>query len=545
MSIRMLCCLATSFIAFASMALALMQNPKGEQYAFLVGCSKYDPDELAEIPFGVSELEEFRQLLLTSGYPEANIKFLRDDAERRFISEKKQILTELKLILKRAKKNDTILIALNGHGVQFKGDETGYFCPLDAKLMNKESLIPTQEIYDLVKECKASQKVILINACRNDPTSATSQAANRINLTDKNQDKVPEGIAALYSCDEGEKSYFYDPKNERFKDRRRSFFYHQVMETWKEANGDLTVDEFFAKVTSKTAADADRVYGKAQNPVVRRELQGEGQWKLFARKEVVNRPEMKKAEPKVKPKTNAKELTFDLGKGVKLEMVRIPKGKFLMGSTKDEEGRYDSEGPEHEVTLTKDFYLGKYEVTQEQWEALMGSNPSDFKLKNGPVDHANWEDCQEYIKKLNAKVVNKVGTFRLPTEAEWEYACRAESKTRYSFGNADGDLGEHAWYNKNSDGKTHEVGTRKPNGFGLHDMHGNVWEWCSNWHDQYPSEAVSDPTGPSTGSYRVLRGGSWSDNSRLCRSASRYRNAPSWRFSYLGLGFRLALVPSE
>jgi predicted Zn finger-like uncharacterized protein len=242
--------------------------------------------------------------------------------------------------------------------------------------------------------------------------------------------------------------------------------------------------------------------------------------------------------PKIDP--SSKDLTFDIGNNIKLEMVRIPKGKFLMGSPKGEKGRNEDED-QHEVTISKAYYMGKYEVMQEQWEVLMEVNPSSYKLKNGPVETVSWEDCGEYIRKLNAKVGSKVGRFRLPTEAEWEYGCRAGSMTKYSFGDLDADLGDYAWYKVNSDGKTHTVGSRKPNKFGLYDMHGNVWEWCIDWYAEYPSKSVSDPSGPPAGLTRVYRGGSWIRNGQSSRSALREWVVPVRRSS--SIGFRLVFEP--
>ncbi len=238
--------------------------------------------------------------------------------------------------------------------------------------------------------------------------------------------------------------------------------------------------------------------------------------------------------------------SVDLGGGVTLELVWIPPGDFMMGSPAGEENRDDDE-TQHRVTLTKGFWLGKYEVTQAQWRAVMGNTigqqrdkaNKDWPLRGEgadyPIYYVSWDDCQAFIKRLNAK---GQGTFRLPTEAEWEYACRAGSTTAYCFGDSSSTLGSYGWYNENSGSKTHSVGGKSANAWGLHDMHGNVWEWCQDWHGTYPSGSVTDPTGPSAGSYRVARGGSWYFNPRYCRSAVRSWSAPGDRYDILG--FRLA-----
>jgi formylglycine-generating enzyme required for sulfatase activity len=226
------------------------------------------------------------------------------------------------------------------------------------------------------------------------------------------------------------------------------------------------------------------------------------------------------------------EENADLGKGIKLEIVLIPAGKFLRGSPVSETGRTNNE-KQHEVTLTKPFYMGKYEVTQEQWEAVMGYNPSNTKGAKLPVTVVSWEDCQEFIKKLNAKTN---GGYRLPTEAEWEYACRAGTTTAYSFGDS------LTKSDANIDGDSIKaVGSYKPNAFGLYDMHGNVWEWCEDWMADYPAGALTDPKGPGTGTSRVLRGGSFDRVVSIARSSFRYYDAPSLR--YYSYGFRLARTP--
>ncbi len=224
----------------------------------------------------------------------------------------------------------------------------------------------------------------------------------------------------------------------------------------------------------------------------------------------------------------------DLGKGVNLEMVLIPAGKFKMGSPASEKGRRDNE-KQYEVTITKPFYIGKYEVTQEEWQAVMGNNPSEMKGVILPVTRVSWDDCQEFIKKLNA---NTNGGYRLPTEAEWEYACRAGTTTAYSFGDKITPKDANYWESKIN--KSVIVGSYKPNAFGLYDMHGNLFEWCEDWHGEYPF-TVTDPKGPATGESRVLRGGSFFNLESLARSSLRYYNSPSYRNYYYG--FRLARTP--
>jgi formylglycine-generating enzyme required for sulfatase activity len=227
--------------------------------------------------------------------------------------------------------------------------------------------------------------------------------------------------------------------------------------------------------------------------------------------------------------TNLKEDVIDLGDGIKLEMVLIPSGRFIMGSPESEFGRRGDE-TQHEVIISKDFYLGKYEVTQEQWERVMGNNPSSEKGKDLPVTDISWDECVEFTKKLNDSI--KQG-FRLPTEAEWEYACRAGTQTAYAFGN--NITKEQA----NFDGMgITPVGKYKSNDFGIYDMHGNLWEWCSDWASQYEGNSVTDPKGPDSGTSCVLRGGTFFNSSSFVRSANRVNFTPNNRSDIVG--FRLA-----
>jgi len=248
------------------------------------------------------------------------------------------------------------------------------------------------------------------------------------------------------------------------------------------------------------------------------------------------------AEPSTQPTTRpstqpAKELALDLGGGVAMKLVLIPAGKFLMGSPSGESGRYDREGPQRGVTLSKPFYMGVYEVTQEQYQAMMGNNPSKFKGSTQPVEQVSWDDAVDFCQRLSQKTG---GTVRLPTEAEWEYACRADSRTRFCFGDSDNRLGHYGWYGSNSGSRTHSVGQKKPNDWSLYDMHGNVYEWCADrYGDSYANANAVDPHGPDSGTDRVLRGGCWFYFPQLCRSAYRAKAGPGHR-GY-GFGFRVVL----
>jgi len=229
-----------------------------------------------------------------------------------------------------------------------------------------------------------------------------------------------------------------------------------------------------------------------------------------------------------------KKMTNSIG----MTMVYIEPGTFMMGSPSSESGRYDNETL-HQVTLTRGYYMQTTEVTQGQWRRVMVNNPSNFDNcgDDCPVEKVSWNDVQEFIRKLNS--FEGHNRYRLPTEAEWEYACRAGSEGPYANGNS---LDAMGWYDENSGSKTHTVAQKKANAWGLYDMHGNVWELCQDGYGDYSSGSVSDPEG-SSGSDRVLRGGSWSFFARFCRSASRSGLFPGGRI--ISFGFRLALSPGQ
>jgi serine/threonine-protein kinase len=249
-----------------------------------------------------------------------------------------------------------------------------------------------------------------------------------------------------------------------------------------------------------------------------------------------------------------KTLTVDLGSGVKMDFVLIPKGKFMMGSPKTEKGNEEQED-QHEVEISKPFYLAKYPVTQQQYQALMKSNPSVYQAGRGvadkvkgedtkqfPVESVSWSDAQAFCQQMR-DIDSQKRIFRLPTEAEWEYACRAGTKTAYFFGDDAKNLGEYAWFKDNSGGRPHEVGTKKPNPWGLYDMHGNVWQWCEDYYDEkyYANSPIKDPLNINKPGFerRVHRGGCWTYDHLRSRAAARDGAVPGGRGPIIG--FRVCL----
>ncbi|MBN1436089.1 MAG: formylglycine-generating enzyme family protein [Sedimentisphaerales bacterium] len=237
---------------------------------------------------------------------------------------------------------------------------------------------------------------------------------------------------------------------------------------------------------------------------------------------------------------------------VGMELVYIPAGEFMMGSSISpsevssryggRENLYESEHPRHLVRITRPFYMSTTEVTQSQFESVMGSNPSCFADNpNYPVEQASWDQAVEFCRRLSEA---EGRCYHLPTEAQWEYACRAGTETVFYFGDDDAELGQYAWYYDSVDeGHPFDVGQKLPNEWGLYDMHGNVAEWCQDRSadDYYAESPTDDPTGPSIGGHRMLRGGAWNSDSKFCRSAMRFHNAPGVQYHYFG--FRVCVTP--
>ncbi len=264
--------------------------------------------------------------------------------------------------------------------------------------------------------------------------------------------------------------------------------------------------------------------------------------KLQSKLEELREPNKKVAEEKAKQLAEKKRLeeatqavkTFSVG-GVSFNMIRVEGGRFQMGASEKDTDAYSYEKPQHWVNLS-DYYMGETVVTQALWKAVMGTNPSWFKGDNNPVERVSWNDCLEFIKKLNEKTGQ---TFRLPTEAEWEYAARGGNKSKgYKYAGSN-RIEDVAWYSDNSGEKTHSVKTKKPNELGLFDMSGNVWEWCQDWYGDYSNLEQTNPNGALRDSYRVRRGGGWGSAAGDCRVSVRGGDTPASVSGYLG--FRLAL----
>ncbi|MDF7821827.1 SUMF1/EgtB/PvdO family nonheme iron enzyme [Runella sp. MFBS21] len=424
---------------------------------------------------------------------------------------------------------DVGLFYFSGHGMAFQGEN--YLLPTDANLsfenQARSQCVSLRRILDGMEGAQAKVSLVLLDACRNNPFKRSwSRSTGGNGLVIPNN---PRGSMVAFATREG--STADDNVSES-----NGLFTSELLKHLRTPNLGLR------DILDRTIDGVETRSGGRQVPGRYDELRGNFVFvqtaSPIAKTEPYTPP--KREEPtRVEPAKPKAKIFMDLPFA---EMAYVEGGTFQMGDTRGEGGA--DEKPVHSVTVSS-FYMSKYEITQRQWESVMGSNPSYFKdCGDCPVEKVSWEDVQEFLKRLNARTG---GSYRLPTEAEWEYAAGGGSGTRTRFGNGRDvlDATEANFYSK-ADAKepysvvgdyrtkTIKVGSFRPNGLGLYDMTGNVLEWCSDWYGDYSSSASINPTGPTTGSYRVLRGGSWGDNPANSRVAYRNGYTPSDRDSYVG-----------
>ncbi|MCA9093632.1 MAG: SUMF1/EgtB/PvdO family nonheme iron enzyme [Planctomycetaceae bacterium] len=556
----------------------LADDGVGKYYAILVGVEDYQHHKLREpnpLKYSVDDVTALAEILKRENY---EVLLLTDETGKKspgLLPTRANIEARIREAVEKCRNEDTILIALTGHGLQFSGNKDAFFCPIDARPFASETktLVSVSGIYEELEKSFAGVKVILVDACRNDPDPGRGRG-----LDADSAPPPPKGVAALFSCSAGQRAFEHD----EFK---HGVFFHHVLEGLggEAANrdGNVTFDSLSAYVRGEVPKTMRRLLpGHEQFPNLKADLVGRPP--VLARVTVPSLPAKRElTKPKMeRPKSTpsptgiepelaiapfdamaarqhqeawAKHLNTDveITNSIGMKLTLIPPGEFLMGSDDNDAG--DDEKPVHTVHITKPYFLGTTEVTQGQWKAVMGSTPwkGQEYVKEGddyPATHISHEDAEEFCQKLSKQ---EGKTYRLPTEAEWENACRAGTQSKYHYGDDTSDLGEYAWFSQNTfnideeinEVYGHRVGLKKPNPFGLHDMHGNVWEWCSDRYDEkyYRTSPKENPSGSSSGSYRVCRGGCWYGVPVFCRSAFRVRDAPSSRDRFLG--FRLARVP--
>ncbi|MFO7902719.1 MAG: SUMF1/EgtB/PvdO family nonheme iron enzyme [Planctomycetota bacterium] len=523
------------------------------RYAVLIGVEEYEACN--DLQYCSEDMAALRDCLMQIGFDQQDIVMLTGNADIQ--PTRKNILEQLDTQLKAVNKDDWVVVAFSGHGAKIDGKS--YFLPSDASLKSPEStMIPVEELYCKLENCPARLKLVLVDACSDHLVPAESMTlAEQDQLIDGfarslSESVVPKGVALLTSCTSGERSW----SDSEFQ---HSVFMHFVLEGLKgraeQVENDTRRDywvslfELFEYVRSKTKTHVLRTRRVSQSPSYQTSLSLPN----FRLTQVLDF-----------------DLPTEVTNSVGMKLTLIPAGEFMMGRAQssqeivrmfdldeDHAKYFSDESPQHRVRITKPFYLGVHEVTEEQWKAVMNTEPwsglsrpeqedeageEGAEVPGYAASHISWKEARKFCEKLSSEEGVK---YRLPTEAEWEYACRAGSTAMYHFGDDVSTLGDYAWYEQNAyeaDEKySHRIGQKEPNSFGLHDMHGNVWEWCQDWYgeDYYATSPANDPMGPEDGSARVHRGGSWYNTARSCRSANRSRYAPSLR-SNSRLGFRVA-----
>jgi formylglycine-generating enzyme required for sulfatase activity len=511
--------------------------------AFVAGVSKYQKDGLTNLKYAEDDARDLSAELKKHGFAvltvvgqEATLGKLTDELGRFFSATKK------------LSKEDVVLVSLSGHGRQaLQGvEEHPFFCPYDARFGDTDTLLSLNWVMDRIKEDSASsQNLLLVDACRDNPAKGGK------GVDGSTVRSLPNKLSVFFSSSAGTQSYESDKI-------RHGLFTHFVLDGLQgkaaDLDGEVTWLGLSSYVMKQVRKESPNLVEREQSPNLLGNL---------VRQPVlayVNRPVP--FPPPRPPAPLAPGTVIENSIGTKL--VLIPAGEFQMGSADSDTEASAEERPQHRVRLSNAYYLGKYELTQREWKAVMETEPwkgQDYVSEGDdyPAVYISHGDAEEYCRRLSALPAERAAgrLYRLPTEAEWEYGCRGgnQAPTKYHFGDSEADLVKYAWYDKNAsvvgEQYARPVGQKLVNGYGLHDMHGNVWEWCSDVYasDYYGTSAASgpDPTGPSGGSRRVNRGGSWYSGAAYCRTALRRRSDPSSRW-YHG-GFRLALsfvgVPGE
>jgi formylglycine-generating enzyme required for sulfatase activity len=571
------------------------QEAKGSRWALLIGVNAYA--NLEGLRFPAKDMRGLAAQLVLAGFPEKNVFLLHDDVlDKKYLPVRANIERQLELVLQLAEKNDLVLVAFSGHGMHL--DRRSYLCPTEADLRDPPAtMVAVDKVYDQLSKSRAALKLILVDACRNDPRPKGQRSATPKEDLQKLGaafERPPPGIMLLSSCGAGQVSW----EDEKLG---HGVFMNYLLEGLagradKDKNGSISLMELYEYAWRETKVYVARVKNDYQSPALRGEIEG-----VF---------ELGRASP-----PPGSVITNSIG----IKLTLIPAGEFVMGTSREKIDRvekairglyvemdrlskdpgafrydFEDEYPAHRVRITRPFYLGTYEVTVGQFRKFVNDagyktdaekdgeggwglskkasgqvfvqapqhhwrNPGFVQTDEHPVVNVSWNDAVAFCAWLSR---NEGPTYRLPTEAEWEYACRAGTTTSYYCGDDPEKLavvgnvcdrtarewskvpkGTGIAFISARDGYafTAPVGRFQPNGFGLYDMHGNVAELCADWYDSgyYANSGTDDPTGPSKWSdRRVCRGGGWGDDPWKLRAAFRSDVLPAHRVA--DVGFRVA-----
>ena len=553
--------------SYSPMRLGAQEPPV--KVALLVGVNRYDKRIFIDKPLEYAErdVSEMATELRTQGFA---VRLLLGSSTGGDRATKANFDRALQEVLAGRNARDLVLVGFAGHGQQMplldaqgreqkgpdgKALEDAFFCPADAVLGEVATLVSLTGLMETLNR-KGGVNLVLVDACRDNPDPSRGQRSitgNELN------GRLPVNTAIMFSCAAGQQAW----ETKDAGGGHGVFFYHVLEGLRGEAakrNGDVTWGSLVEHIKDHTNVkakewlpkEADYASKRRKTDLASLPFQTPHELKNLIEQPVLARIKSISPFPPARPPAPGTVIENSIG----TKLVLIPAGEFEMGSRDSATALSNDELPRHRVRLSRSYYLGKYEVTQREWKAVMGTEPwkGEEHVREGadyPAVSISHGDAEEFCRRLSALPAERAAgrVYRLPTEAEWEHGCRGGNKepTRYHFGDSEADLGKYAWYRLNSafvgEEYAHHVGQKLGNGYGLYDMHGNVWEWCSDWYDvdYYGTSAASgpDPTGPSGGSLRVVRGGSWYELELCCRVAHRDRCFPTSRGSQGG--FRLAL----
>jgi formylglycine-generating enzyme required for sulfatase activity len=513
------------------------------KYAFIVGINKYQKRSFADLEFAERDAQDLADVLRGLSF---EVVLLRGSADGELKATREGIEGQLKILLKRVKKNDLLLVSLSGHGAQFESrladgtrKEDAYFCPVEAVANDTQTLFSLSYLIDDLLANQGGRNLVLVDACRDQPRDP-SRGSRGIQGRSIN---LPENTAVMFSCKAEQQSY-----ESAEAGGGHGLFTYCVLEGLQGGaarGGEITWSALTSHVEDRMVSTEVRKWipsGREQVPLPTGNVERTVLGRLAAATNLEGR--------------RAGEERAD--NGLKMKLVWCPAGEFTMGSSDSDKDAGDDEKPAVKVTLTRGFWLGKNEVTQREWGRIIGTTPwKKFdNAKTGadyPAWFVDWQDATEFCRDLTdaerqAGRLPKGWEYTLPTEAQWEYGCRARDTSSFSFGDDADKLSNYAWFRKNSgdigDDYPHRVAQKKPNGWGLYDMHGNVAEWC---RDRLSSHKYKLPAGGDAedtserGDWRVQRGGAWFGAAAECRSAYRYFTLGN--FGDHRAGFRVALCP--
>lgn len=543
--------LVAFLIVAAPVAPLLAQTIEGRRVALLVGINEYQKPLLEDLAYAEADVEAVAAELRTLGFEVRALKGA--NATRAAIAAAAIELVE------GLGKEDLALVMLSGHGAQmdvlqpdgsYRND--AFFCPVDAVDRKPETHYSLSELTDRVLAPNVGRGLVVVDACRNDPNRSRGKGIEGKVVA------LPEGVALFFSCLKGQRS-FEEPS------LKHGVFTHCLLEGLRgaaEREGVIDWSALVSHTTFRMSTAEVRAYlpeGSIQQPIAAGGVPFTPLGRVL--------PKTDALAPTRVPVPATPQKREPAGRGerddntLKMPLVYCRAGSFMMGSQywgrggQPIPGIYAHEGPQRRVKLTRGFWLAKYEVTQAEWEKVMHSRPWEgqegvLEDPRAPATHINWDEAMAFCEKLTS-IESEAGRlaegqrFTLPTEAQWEYACRSSKTTLWAFGDDPSRLSDYAWFLENASvgvdsPSAHPVGKKKPTGRGFHDLHGNVAEWCSDWQGSYNTMPTTDPWGALNGIYRSVRGGAWVGQANELRASFRNSQTPSASNNYVG--FRVALI---